>query len=145
MQLAKYSRWPPECFYLYWSIVAFQHCVSFCWTAKWVSHTQTYITPPFCEFLPIQATTEHWIEFPVLYSKFSLVIYVIHSEVYMSNPVSHFIPSPFPALMSIHLCLYFSFSNRFTWTIFLGCTYMLNIWYLFFSFWLASLCMTVSM
>ena len=38
----------------------------------------TYI-PSFLYFLLIQVTTEHQVEFPVLYSRFSLVIYFIHS------------------------------------------------------------------
>ena len=33
-------------------------------------------------------------EFPVLYSRFLLVIYFIHISVYMSIPVSQFIPPP---------------------------------------------------
>ena len=33
----------------------------------------------FLDFLLIQVTTEYWIEFPVLYSMFSLVIYFIHA------------------------------------------------------------------
>ena len=39
----------------------------------------------FLDFLPIQVTTEHWVEFPVLYSRLSLVVYFIHriSSVYM--------------------------------------------------------------
>ena len=42
-------------------------------------------------------------------------------------------------------CLYFCFANRFICTIFLDSTYIyVNIRYLFFSFWLSSLCMTVS-
>ena len=34
------------------------------------------------------------VEFPVLYSRLSLVIYFIYSGVYMSIPVSQFIPPP---------------------------------------------------
>ena len=35
------------------------------------------------DFLPIQVNTEHWVEFPVLCSRFTLVIYFIHRSVYM--------------------------------------------------------------
>ena len=45
------------------------------------SYIYTYI-PFLLNFLPIWVTTV-WIEFPVLYSRFSLVIYFIHSTVYM--------------------------------------------------------------
>ena len=45
--------------------------------------------------------------FIFLYSRFLLVIYFIHISVYMSIPVSQFIPPPppchFPPLVSIHL------------------------------------------
>ena len=43
--------------------------------------------------------------FPVLYRRFSLVIYFIHrvNNVYMSIPISQFIPPLFPCLVSIHL------------------------------------------
>ena len=39
-------------FYFYWSIVALQHCVTFCCTAKRIIHSYTYI-PTFLDFLPI--------------------------------------------------------------------------------------------
>ena len=45
--------------------------------------------------------------FIFLYSRFLLVIYFIHISVYMSIPISQFIPPPpfphFPPLVSIHL------------------------------------------
>ena len=36
-------------------------------------------SPSFLDFLPIQGTTEHQVEFSVLYSRFSLIIYFTHS------------------------------------------------------------------
>ena len=41
--------------------------------------------------------------FPVLYSRFSLVIYFIHSSVYMSVPISQFTPLLTSPLVPIHL------------------------------------------
>ena len=41
------------------------------------THTHTHIYPfLFLNFPPIQVTKEHWVEFPVLYSKFSLVMFL---------------------------------------------------------------------
>ena len=51
--------------------------------------------PPFLHFLLIYITTEHWVEFPKIYSRFSLVTCVVHSinSVYMSISISQIIPS----------------------------------------------------
>ena len=40
--------------HLYWSIIALQWCVSFCFITKWISYTYTYIpiSPPSCISLP---------------------------------------------------------------------------------------------
>ena len=57
-------------------------CVSFYCPAKWISYANTYI-PPFFEF-PSHAA-EHWVEFPVLYSRFSFIIYCSH-EIKMLVP-----------------------------------------------------------
>ena len=46
------------------------------------------------DFLPVKVTTEHWIEFPVLYGWFTLVIYLIHSSISTSIPFSQFILPP---------------------------------------------------
>ena len=46
--------------------------------------------------------SEHWVDFPVLYSRFPLVVYFIYSSGYMPTSVSQFMPPPSP-LVSIHL------------------------------------------
>ena len=86
-------------FFFNWVIIALQCCISFCFTAKWISYMYTYI-PSFLHFLPIYVTTDHLVEFPVLYSRFSLVIYFIHSI----NPNLPIHPIPLPSLVSI--CLF---------------------------------------
>ena len=112
----------------YWSIVAWQCCVHFGYTVRWISHTYPYI-PSFLDFLHIQVTTEHWVGFPVLYSEYSLVICFIHGSVYMSiadlptHPTQPF-PPWFPYACSLCLCLYFCFANKIISTIFLDSMYM---------------------
>ena len=63
-------------FNFYWSIVDLQCCVSFRCTGKWISYTYTYIYS-FLDSFSIQAITEYWVKFPVLYSKLSLATYFI--------------------------------------------------------------------
>ena len=96
--------------------------VGFCCTAKWTCYTYKRI-PSFLDFLPIQVTTKHWVEFPVTHSGFSLAICFICSSAHMSVPISQVIPPMhFPCwcacVCSLHLCLYFCFVNRFICTIF---------------------------
>ena len=50
----------------------------------------------FLDSFPIYVIAEYWVEFPVLYSRSLLVIYFIYSSVYMSIPISQFIPPPLP-------------------------------------------------
>ena len=41
------------------------------------THTHTYMhTPPLLRYFPIQVNTEYWVEFPVLYSRSLLAIYL---------------------------------------------------------------------
>jgi len=117
-----------------------------------MNHSYIYkITSHLLDFLPIQATALHQVEFPVLYSMFSLLILCAVSIVYMrhyKSPNSTHPPYPswYPYICSLHLHFYFWFANKIICTIFLDskylCTYMC---YLFFSFWLISLCMTLFM
>ena len=45
---------------------------------------------------PSWVITEHQTELPVLYGRFPLAIYFTHGSVYMSIPISQFIPFPLP-------------------------------------------------
>ena len=85
----------------HWSIVDL-HCVSLRCTAKWFGYTYTYIHS-FLDSFPIQVITEYWVEFPVLYSRSLIVIYFIYGSVYMSIPISQFIPPPLSLLVTISL------------------------------------------
>ena len=93
-----------------------------------VNQLYIYIYPHFFGF------PSHWshhralsIEFPVLYSRFSVVSCFIHSSVYMSIPISQFIPPSFPPwypyICSLRLCFCFCFANKFICIIFLDSTY----------------------
>ena len=81
-----------------------------------VNQPYVFLCPTFLAFLPIWVITEHQVGFPVLYSRFSLVLYFIHSihSVYMSIQTSQFI---LPPLCSLHLCFYFCFVTKIICTI----------------------------
>ena len=83
------------------------------------SALHTHISPCLLDFLSIYITMEQWAEFSVLCSRFSLVIYFIRiiNRVYMSIPISQFIPPPsLSRLVSIPLCLYSCFVNKIVFT-----------------------------
>ena len=63
-----------------------------------------HIFPLFLNFLPIQATTEQWVEFPVLFSMFSSVICFKHSinQCIYVNPNLPIHPTPLSILVSKH-------------------------------------------
>ena len=72
---------------------------------------------------PLQVVTKHRADLPVLCGCFPLAIYYTFGSVYMSMPLSHFIPaypshSPCPQVHSLHLCLYICPAPRFFRTIF---------------------------
>ena len=89
------------------------------------SESAIYIhLPSFSDLLPIWVITDLRIKFPVLYCKFSLVIYFISRCAYMPIPASQFIPVAFafwcPYVYS--LCLYFCFANKIAYAVFLDYT-----------------------
>ena len=90
---------------------------------------------------PLQVFTKHRADLPVLCSCFPLAIYFTFGSVYMSMPLSHFIPAyPSPSLCpqvhSLCLRLYSCPAPRFFRTIFFfQIPYIcVSIRYLFFSF-----------
>ena len=46
--------------YFYWSIIAVQCCVHFCYTKKWISNMQTCILSLWTSLHPTQFSTEQW-------------------------------------------------------------------------------------
>ena len=69
--------------------------------------------PSSLNFLPIYVTTEHQVEFLVLYSRFLLVICFIHCSVYTPIPISQFIP---PTLYShVHSLHLLDFPSILNW------------------------------
>ena len=56
----------------------------------WISYIRIYIhtctySCSFLDYFPTQVITEYWGEFPMLYSRSLLVIYFIHSSVYIGE------------------------------------------------------------
>ena len=84
---------------------------------------------------PLQVFTNHGAELPVLCNSFPLAIYFTFSSVYMSMPLSHFVPAshspPCPQVCSLRLHLYSCPATRFISTVFLDSIYIcISIWYL---------------
>ena len=118
---------------LYWSIIALQWCVSFCFTTKWISYTYTYVPislsscvslPPTLPIPPLWTVTKHRADLPVLCGCFPLAIYFTFGSVYISMPLfhpvtSHPSPSPYPQVHSlVGLCLYSRLATRSFMTFF---------------------------
>ena len=80
--------------------------------------------PPTLPIPPLQVDTKHRADFPVLCGCFPLAIYFTFGSVYMSMPLSHFVPaypspSPYPQVHSlVGLCLYSRLTTRFFMTFF---------------------------
>ena len=84
---------------------------------------------------------------PVLYSRVSLVVCLIHGGVHRSVPISQFIPPP-PSPHGVHMfvlcvCLYVCFANKIIYTTFLDSTYVHYCTFVFFFLIYFTLYMTV--
>ena len=89
-----------SCFcFFYWNIIYLQFCVSFRYIKKWISYTYPLLNILF----PYRSLQSYRKEFPVLYSRFSLVIYFIYKSVYMSVSIFQFILPPTLPLGTIDL------------------------------------------
>ena len=67
--------------------------------------------PSLLDVLPIEVTADHWVEFPVLHSRFSLVIDFIYgiNSIYVSIPISILLsplPPYYPYVCSLHVSLF---------------------------------------
>ena len=74
--------------------------------------------PPTLPITPLQVFTKHRADLPVLCGCFPLAIYFTFRSVYMSLPLSHFIPAypsptPCPQVHSLSLRLYSCLAPRF--------------------------------
>ena len=109
--------------------------------------------PPILSIPPLWLVTKHWADLPVLCSCFPLAIYLTFGSVYMSMPLSHFVPaypssSPCPQTHSLHLRPYSCAAPRFIKTIFFSFFFWIpyicvSTRYLFFSFLLHSVWQTL--
>ena len=132
-----------------WRIIALQYCVSLRHTSTWISHRYSMSPPSWISLLP--PTPSHssrlsqstWFELPPSYSKFPLAIYFAYVNVYVS------------VLLSIHYTLFFPHCVHMS--VLYVCISVaalpigssvpsfyipyicVNMWHLFFSFWLTSL------
>ena len=91
--------------FFYWTIIAPQCCLSFCYTAKWISYTYAlvciYLNPLRCSppIPPFQVITDHEAELPC-YTTDSHSLAILHMVLCMcqsnspssSQPNFHFLP-----------------------------------------------------
>ena len=100
----------------------FTMCVSFRGTAQWLRYIWVYAYT-FSGYGPLYVIIRYWMSFPVLHSKFLLLIYFIYSVVYLLISYFWFIPLLLPFPFGNHVCflclwVYFGFVYRFICIIF---------------------------
>ena len=117
----------------------------------WISHRNTYVLsllnlPSHLPFHPTpQGCHRHHVELPASYSKFPLAICFTYDDVYVSMLLSQFIP-PCPSstvstsLFSMYAFLLLPYKQVHQYHFFQTPYTCINTRYLFFSFWLTSLC-----
>ena len=130
-----------------WRIIALQNFVVFCHTSTRISHRYTHV-PSLASPSPshLQAVSEPLFEFPESYGKFPLPTCFTHGIVnfYVSLPI-HLPFSLLPSHLAHKSVLYVSFSiatlkiNSSVPSFQIPYIYV-SIQYLYFSFWLTSLC-----
>ena len=99
--------------HLYWSIIALQWCVSFCFITNWISYMHTYIPismPPPCVSLPPSLShISRWLQ-SMSWSPCAMQLlptsYFTFGSVYMSMLLSYFIPAYLPPPRVLKSILY---------------------------------------
>ena len=83
--------------YLYWSIIALQCCVSFCYITKWISYAYTYIRicpPSWASLPPALSHLSKWSwsteSISLCYAAPSHQPTILHMVVYVGRCYSHF-------------------------------------------------------
>ena len=109
---------------LYWSIIASQHCASFCCTTKRISHMHTHVpmSPTSWASLPWPSRSSQSTEpISLCYAAASHQRTILHSVVYICQCYSHFTqlcpPTPCPQVHFLRLPLYSYPATRFISTI----------------------------
>ena len=87
-------------------MTAWQCCVGFCWTVKWISCKDTHLLPldhPSRPLPPLQVITEHQAELHVLYGSFPLAVCFTQGAGYRCQwscfSTSHFLLPPVAQLV----------------------------------------------
>ena len=151
------SKWDGNFFLTsYWSIIALQWCVSLCFITKWISYTYTYIpiSPPSSVSLP-PSLSHHsrWSQSTKLISLcyvaashglsiLHLVVYICQCYSLTSSQLT--LPACRVLKSILYICIFIPVLPLVSSEPFFIPYICTSIRYLFFSFWLTSLCMTDS-